>query len=377
MDYSKLLVTSLLATVPLTLMCSTTYAHSNHESSSVTNTAKYTSANQMTTTGSALIASLNEKQLAAMVLPFENDALRTKWSNAPIHSKARNGLPIGRLSIDQRFLLHDLLMASTSSQGYYKIWAAIRGDDELKAEGENRLLDSDKFFGKNQSLGAIDYWVSFYGNPKTDKSWSYMITGHHLAANFTVVDGKATFVPMFYGSDPNRISHGAHAGQQYLPQERNRGVELLHTLSSEQKAVAIVAEQYPSNKFGAVDFAGPGKKDTLREKRGIQASALDKEQQKLLWVLIKEYVVNADFDVAEQQLKKIHNDKLEDIYFMWMGPSDGSEKIFYRVQSPSILIDFVDQRTRFDWNTHPHIIVRDPSNDYGQDWLKRHILEDH
>ena len=100
-------------------------------------------------------------------------------------------------------------------------------------------------------------------------------------------------------------------------------------------------------------------------------------QRKLLWVLVEEYVNNADFDVAEQQLAKIKKDGKDSLFFMWMGPSDGSEKVFYRVHGPSILIDFVDQRTGFDWNTHPHIIVRDPSNDYGQDWLQRHISEAH
>lgn len=346
-----------------------------HESHSVPVASE--SAQQMTEAGTQFINSLSEAQKSMIILPFLDDKQRTKWSNAPIHSKARNGLPIGRLSLKQRYLLHDLLIASTSSQGYHKIWAAVRGDDELKSEGENRELTSDKFFDKNQSLGAIDYWVSFYGNPTKDKEWSYMFTGHHLAVNFTVIDGKATFVPMFYGADPAVISHGAHAGHQFLPQERRRGVELLNSLSDKQKLVAIVAKQYPSNKYGPTDFAGPGKKDIERKYRGIKASEMSPAQRKLLWVLIEEYVNNADFDIAESQIAKIKNDGEQAIFFMWMGPENGSEKIFYRVHSPSILIDFVDQRTGFDWNTHPHIIVRDPSNDYGEDWLERHIREAH
>ena len=336
-----------------------------------------TTGQQMTVAANKLLQSLSDNQVKALILDFNNDQQRTYWTNAPVDSQARNGLPIGRLSIEQRVMLHQLLIASTSSQGYHKIWAAVRGDDELKREGEDRELSSDKFFTKNQSLGAIDYWVSFYGDPRKDKRWGYMLTGHHLAANFTVVDGKATFVPMFYGSDPAFIASGAHAGHTFLPQERQRGIEVLNSLTAEQKAKAIVSADIPSNKFGPKDFMGPGKKDANPAYRGLAVSEMTASQKKLIWVLLQEYVQNADFDVAEEQLQRIARDGEETLYFMWMGAADGSGRIFYRVHGPSILIDFVDQRTGFDWNTHPHTIVRDPSNDYGENWLQRHIEEFH
>ena len=341
------------------------------------------SADQMTKQGAAFLESLDDEQRQAVIFNFDDDTLRGYWSNAPIDSKARNGLPIGRFSLEQRDLLHQLLIASTSSQGYYKIWAAVRGDDALKMEGENRELSSTKFFGKNQSLGAINYWVSFYGDPRTDQRWGYMITGHHLAANFTVVDGKATFTPMFYGADPGKIHGSAHAGHVFLPQERKRGYELLQSLDDEQRKMAIIVDKFPENKFGATDFLGPGKKDVPIAQRGIRADQLTEVQQKLLWVLIEEYVRNADFDVADEQLSLIKADGLEQLYFLWMGTTDESDgtdedkRIFFRVHGPHILIDFVDQRTEFDWNTHPHTIVRDPSNDYGQAWLGRHLKEYH
>jgi hypothetical protein len=351
-------------------------AHEGH-SHKEPNLKEISSAAQMTTEAIKLLDIMSQEQVSSLLYKFSDDANRTYWTNAPVDSQARNGLPIGRLSIEQRYQLHQLLISSTSSQGYYKIWAAVQGDNELKKEGENRELSSDKFFNKNQSLGANNYWVSFYGDPRNENNWGYMITGHHLAANFTVVDGKTTFVPMFYGSDPAFISGGAEAGYQFLPQERRRGYELLNSLHSEQKKLAVISDNVPFTKYGAADFFGPGSKDSEIQKRGIRGDQLDESQQKFLWVLIEEYVRNADFDVADTQLEKIHNDGLESLYFMWMGPTDGSEQIFYRVNGPSILIDFVDQRTGFDWNTHPHTIVRDPSNDYGENWLQRHISEHH
>lgn len=368
----------LLATTSLVIggYTSAVIAHEGHthEKASL---EQVSSSVQMTSEAKKLLSLLSKEQLSSILYKFDDDANRTYWTNAPVDSQARNGLPIGRLSIEQRYQLHQLLISSTSSQGYYKIWAAVQGDNELKKEGEDRELTSEKFFNKNQSLGANNYWISFYGDPSKDKNWGYMITGHHLAANFTVIDGKTTFVPMFYGSDPAYISGGAEAGYQFLPQERRRGYELLSSLNSEQRRRAVIADTVPFTKYGAKDFFGPGSKDNEIQKRGIRGDQLSESQQKLIWVLIEEYVRNADFDVADAQLEKIRHDGWENLYFMWMGPTDGSEQIFYRVNSPSILIDFVDQRTGFDWNTHPHTIVRDPSNDYGENWLQRHISEHH
>ncbi|NVN83950.1 MULTISPECIES: DUF3500 domain-containing protein [unclassified Vibrio] len=351
-------------------------AHADHVHEQTLPTS-VSSSNQMTMEASKLLEALSNEQLNDILYKFSDSSNRTYWTNAPVDSQARNGLPIGRLSTKQRHQLHQLLISSTSSQGYYKIWAAIQGDNQLKKEGENRELTSEKFFNKNQSLGANNYWVSFYGDPRSESKWGYMLTGHHLAANFTVVDGKATFVPMFYGSDPAFISEGAEAGYQFLPQERRRGYELLNNLDPKQKSMAIISDTVPFTKYGAKDFFGPGSKDSEIQKRGIRGDQLNPQQKELLWILIEEYVHNADHDVADSQLEKIKNDGWENIYFMWMGPSDGSEQVFFRVNSPSILIDFVDQRTGFDWNTHPHTIVRDPSNDYGENWLKTHISEHH
>ncbi len=369
-----MLKTSSNLTLVLTLILpSYLWAHSNTAELPLASQSAF----QMTESATRLVKSLSEAQLKEIIYPFVNDQDRTNWTNSPVSSKPRNGLPIGRLNIEQRTLMHQLLIASTSSQGYQKIWSAIQSDDTLKKEGENRELRSKKFFDKNQSIGANNYWLSLYGDPRSDNRWGYMLTGHHLAANFTVIDGKATFVPMFYGSDPAVISNGKHAGHSFLPNERNRGLELLKSLNTEQQKLAIVAEQYPANKYGSVDFAGPGKKDKARKSQGISADKLSPSQLKLLWVLIKEYVNNADFDVAEAQISKIRKAGLDNLYFSWMGPADGNEKIFFRIESPAILIDFVDQRTGFDWNTHPHTIVRDPSNDYGENWLERHIKEAH
>ena len=120
-----------------------------HEDHALSVPAASRSGQQMTDAASAFINSLNASQQAELLFEFASDADRTHWSNAPVSSVERIGLPISRLSLEQRGLLHQLLIASTSSQGYHKIWAAVRGDEALKEEGENRELTSAKFADKN------------------------------------------------------------------------------------------------------------------------------------------------------------------------------------------------------------------------------------
>ena len=61
-----------------------------------------------------------------------------------------------------------------------------------------------------------------------------------------------------------------------------------------------------------------------------------------------------------------------ELWFSWRGPVDPAGRFYYRVHGPRILIEY----SRQDEN-HDHTIVRDPANDYGEDWLGQHYAEHH
>jgi hypothetical protein len=87
-------------------------------------------------------------------------------------------------------------------------------------------------------------------------------------------------------------------------------------------------------------------------------------QQRLLRELVEEYVRNADFDVAEEQLAAIDAAGWGELKFTWRGTIGGhDEPFYYRVQGPRIVIEL---RNR---DNHVHTITRDPGNDYGEAWL--------
>jgi Protein of unknown function (DUF3500) len=65
----------------------------------------------------------------------------------------------------------------------------------------------------------------------------------------------------------------------------------------------------------------------------------------------------------------------------WMGPAEVGKAMYYRIHGPTVLIEYdsiVQPNTRFPSDLdHIHTVMRVPSNDFGDDWLRRHHFENH
>jgi hypothetical protein len=313
---------------------------------------------RMTAAAQRLIAGLTATQRASVCFANLGDQARTKWSNFPAGFSPRPGVAIGDLSDAQRVLLHDLLRASTSSQGYHKMTGAIRADDILSA-----LQGGDRLFG------AAHYYASIFGDPG-DTNWAWMLTGHHMTAIFTIAGNRIAFTPMFTGAQPLQAPSGIYAGWQVLPDEAELAGELRASLSSTQQKLAIVSAMAPGDVI-----EGPGRQTSLSSYEGIAWGLLDRDQQHLLWQLAQEFVNNAEFDAARTQLTLIRNN-FEQLHFSWRGPSpDAAARFYFRVHGPRILIEYDVQEPLNRNGGHIHAITRDPLNDYGVDWLKLHYQE--
>ena len=305
----------------------------------------------------AFLNSLGADQLSSVWYPDLSDPARTQWSNLPAGASPRPGVALGDLSESQRVLLHDLLRASTSSQGYHKMTGAIRADAVLHdLQGE-------------QLFGSAYYYTTVFGSPE-DANWAWMLTGHHMSALFTVAGDRTAFTPLFTGSQPLQIPHGGYAGWQVLPQDAARASELLAALSTDQQRVAIIGTSAPGDVV-----AGPGRQASLTSFQGIPAGQLHDAQQRLLWLLVQEFVRNADVDAADAQLALIQQ-SWGDTHFAWQGPPpDPTARFYFRVHGPRILIEYDVQEPLTSQGGHVHAITRDPTNDYGMDWLGLHYQE--
>ena len=236
-----------------------------------------------------------------------DEAARTKWSTLPA-SMAERG---GDLSDPQRRLLHDPLRASTSSQGYLKIAGVMWLDDILREQSGDRRLPRGLF----ESSRSDNYWFSFFGDLAADERWAWMLTGHHLAANFTFVADSVAFTPLFLGAEPYEIEEGPYAGWRVLSHEVERGFEVIQSLSEAQRQQAVLKEGIPRDVI-----EGPGCKASLQTFEGLPASDLDSDQRRLVWLLIQEYVRNADHDTGDAHLAKIEDDGPDNLYFRGSAP---------------------------------------------------------
>lgn len=316
------------------------------------------SSRQMAVAARAFLDSLGEDQRGNIWYPDLGSSDRTRWSNLPAQAYPRPGIHIGDLRESQRVLLNDLLRASTSSQGYHKLTGAIRAEEVLHHLRDGRAIFSPAY-----------YYTTIYGSPE-DEAWAWMLTGHHMTAQFTVSGDRTGFTPMFTGAQPLQIPNGVYAGWQVLPLDAARAGELLAALSADQQEVAVIGETAPDDVL-----AGPGRQASLSRFQGIPADRLDDAQQRLLWLLVEEFVRNADVDAAEAQLALVRQG-WDETHFAWIGPPpDPTARFYFRVHGPRILIEYNVEEPLASNGGHVHGITRDPANDYGTDWLGLHYQE--
>jgi hypothetical protein len=319
----------------------------------------------------ALLEALDPAQRERATFPF-SAVERGRWSNLPIIAVEPSGLLIKDLNDAQRNAAQALLQASLSSQGYAKFTGVMRLEDSLRASAEARLAqtpESERTALLREMVATRNpalYAIAIFGDPGSSQ-WGWQWSGHHAAINFTVSEGRVAFTPTFLGSSPRVIQSGPYAGVAVLPKEGQRGLALLQSLTPEQQALARVSDKLPDG-----IFSGAGRKDSLSAFEGLSAKQLNADQQRLLRALVDEYVRNAEFDTADAQVGAIDAAGWDSLWFSWRGPVDADGRFYYRVHGPRLLIEY----HRVDAN-HDHSIMRDPQNDYGADWLGKHISEHH
>lgn len=326
---------------------------------------------QMQEAATIFLASLSASQRETTVHTLGTDA-RATWSNLPTLMAEPIGLLLADMTDEQRLATHNLLRASLSSQGYAKAAGIMLLDDVLRREAKQQL-DSDPASRKDRfgvamadNRSSANYAVALFGNPESE-NWGWKMTGHHLAVNFTVANGRVGFTPMFLGSSPSTVTKGSMLGWMALSHEGARGIEFMQSLSAAQQKVAKIHDEAARDVF-----EGPGRRASLAAYEGLQTQSLNAGQKLLLRALVTEYVRNADFDSADAQLDLIDQAGWKNLWFSWRGPVALNGLFYYRVHGPRILIEYNRQNPN-----HDHSVVRDPQNDYGEDWLEHHYEEFH
>ncbi|MCZ6618022.1 MAG: DUF3500 domain-containing protein [Gammaproteobacteria bacterium] len=317
------------------------------------------------------VGSLTADQQKTAIFALKDD-VRATWSNLPTLMAPPAGLLLKNLNETQRTGVHRMLRASLSSQGYTKTSAIMWLDDVLREEAAARMAEDAEARANPFAVAMADnrdsgnYAVALFGDP-SDDNWGWKITGHHLAVNITVAGDRVGFMPVFLGSNPMVVRNGPYAGWMALPREGSIGIEMMQSLTTAQQSTARIGDVVPGDVF-----EGPGRRASLGKFEGLSTRSFSADQLGRLQRLVGEYVGNANSVSAGAQLDAIGKSGWNNLWFSWRGPIDIDGKFYYRVHGPRILIEYNRQN-----ENHDHAVVRDPTNDYGEDWLGHHYREFH
>ena len=312
------------------------------------------SASAMATAADRFLESLTPEQRAQAVFEFQSDE-REKWHFIPTEMFPREGLTIKAMTDAQRAGAHDLLSAGLSQRGYLTATAIMDLEAVLRAIENGGRMDRD----------PETYFFSIFGSPSPDGAWGWRVEGHHMSLHFTIVDGTAVASsPYFFGSNPAQVRTGPKAGLRVLGEREDAARALVMVLDRSQRATAVIDDVAPDDILTGAELSV----DPLSPV-GVKAAALNPDQRELLMGVISAYTSVMADDIAAERMAGIRGAGLDDIGFVWAGPTERGAKHYYRIQGPTFLIEY--DSTQGNGN-HVHSVWRDFTGDFGRDLLREH-----
>lgn len=316
---------------------------------------------EMAKTVTYTLSELTEDQKMLACVEF-SDPVRFNWHYTP---RARKGLTLKNMTETQRKVAMDLIRLVLSKEGYVKSQQIIDLENALRLIEKRPVNDTYR--------DPENYAFLFYGLPGKDP-WGWRFEGHHLSLHFTVVDGVVAFTPGFMGSNPAKVlADIPQKGLRILAEEQDVAFELLNSFNEDQLQKAILDVKAPND-----ILTTNTQKVDLRLMEGISMKELTTKQKNIFKKLIQIYLQRYHVTLKQQQWKTLEKMGLDQIHFAWLG--DNSPLIgeghghYYRIHGPTILIEFDNTQ---NGGNHIHAVVRDLTNDFGEDLLREHYAKHH
>ena len=319
------------------------------------------------TAANTFLGMLDGAERAKAAFPFESPQ-KTNWSNLPNGVYQRNSLRLGDLTPEKRAAALALVAAVLSSDGYRKVTDIMNGDEVLRGTGGGQTggragapAGGGRGGGRGGggrgggvTFGSAEYYIAVLGTPSVSTPWMIQFGGHHLAINVTIVGRNNVITPSLPAAQPARYMLN---GQTIRPlgKENDKSFALIGTLNAEQRKQAILNYQVRDL------VLGPGEDGKMIQPEGIVATALNDTQQTLLLDLAHEWVGILNDEGAAARMAEIRSN-LPRTYFAWSGATENGGIAYFRIQGPTVLIEYAPQQGDLD---HIHTIYRDPTNDYG------------
>ena len=301
------------------------------------------------------LASLKPEQRSQTTISFDSDE-RMNFHYTPV---PRKGLALREMNSEQRHLAEALLSAGLSAQGMIKAQTIMSLEQVLK----------DLELDKGPERDPDKYFVTIFGQPSMQGTWAFRFEGHHVSLNYTVVNGMIANSPSFFGSNPAEVKSGPRAGLRALMREEDVALELVNSLTDEQKATAVVDKTPPKDMLTA-----ESRKAALSgQPNGLPYSKMTAKQKEILERLVTEYAANFPTAMADYRMDEFRKSQ-NNLFFAWAGGMKRNTPNYYRIQTPVFLIEF--DKTQDNGN-HIHSVWREFNGDWGGDLLAQHYQAAH
>ena len=293
---------------------------------------------------STFLSSLNKELKSQAALPY-NSKEKAKWTNVPPRGP-QGGVRLGDLNESQIKKALDFLRTVLSEQGYNKAINIPLADDRLLRNGERR-----------PGFGAEDYWLAIFGKPSTKKPWGLQFDGHHIAINLAFHGNRMSMSPTFIGTQPREFQLGDN---KIIPMasEAPSGLKLHNSLNDEQKKKATIGSKRANL------IAAAGRDGFVPDLIGISCKGFNEAQRKALFDVIKVYIGDLPQPFLKKRIEEL-TAEIDKMSFAWWGPAKEKGDFSYRLQGPSLIIEYAGQDLGGDPHDHLHSMYRDPTNEYG------------
>lgn len=311
------------------------------------------------------LSSLSDDQLRRVRYPVDAPDWRG-WSN-PEFVFHRNGLRLEDIADDQAEAILALVAASLSEEGNARIREA---------------MDLNGFLGEVTDLRNImnerSYWFAFFGTPSASEPWGWQLYGHHVCLNFVTVGGRDVIAPVFLGGEPALTD----TRPPLFDEREHVAIRLASSLTPEQRSEAVVFQSVldpamPEGRLHPADerhVGGAFRDNRVVPYEGIPAARLTPEQLGMLRAIVSD--VHLLLREPQRALTLAEFDAhLDETWLSWYGATDGTQPVYFRIQSPVILAEFDNHagvwlNNRLPARFHVHTTLRLPNgNDYGKAFI--------
>ena len=315
----------------------------------------------MTEAAKAWLDSLDDSQRSTASFAFAGDE-RYFWHYTPVD---RNGLMLSQMSPEQQSLAYEMMAIGYSTSGYAMARQIIELETLL---GEWEAINNQV---SNWQRLEDRYWFSVFGEPGSTEPWGWRVGGHHIGIIATVVNGdQLSLHPLFFGSNPAEVKHGARKGLRTLAEEEDWARDLVHSMTDDQRQAAIVDPTAPADILTRTYRVT----DPSMTPQGIGFGRLDDAQRTRLVDLIRHYVFRANSVAADNYWSHIEKSGWDNVHFAWAGPLERWQGHYYNIRHDRFVIEYDNTQNGAN---HIHSVLRDYTHDFGEDLLAAHYEHAH